>query len=141
MQEANPQGARADGADASFSVKSEISREMVRMYKDQFGRGPTKARTEFAGPDVVVCVLEHSFTPAERRMVEMGEHQRLRDVRMFFQHASEKEFCEVIERLLGRRVRAFVSGVDTNVDVSTEVFHLEPEAAEPASPQGSSGSR
>jgi uncharacterized protein YbcI len=98
---------------------------MVRLYKVQFGRGPTKARTEFAGPDIVICTLEHSFTPAERRLAEMGEHQRLRDTRLYFQHATEPEFREVIERLLKRPVRAFVSGVDTAVDVSSEVFHLE----------------
>jgi uncharacterized protein YbcI len=45
-------------ADPTHSVRAEISREMVRLYKDQFGRGPTKARTEFAGPDIVVCTLE-----------------------------------------------------------------------------------
>jgi uncharacterized protein YbcI len=55
----------------------------------------------------------------------MGEHQRLRDTRMYFQHATEDEFRETIERLRGRRVRAFVSGIDTVADVSTEVFYLE----------------
>jgi uncharacterized protein YbcI len=114
----------ADGHDGHDSVRAEISREMVRLYKEQFGRGPTKARTEFAGHDIVICTLEHSFTPAERRLAEMGEHQRLRDTRMYFQHATEKQFREVIERLVGRRVRAFVSGVDTSTDVSCEVFHL-----------------
>jgi uncharacterized protein YbcI len=106
------------------SVRAEISREMVRLYKEQFGRGPTKARTEFAGPDIVVCTLEHSLTPAEQRLVEMGEHQRLRDTRMYFQHATENQFRDAIERLTGRPVRAFVSGIDTCVDVSSEVFHL-----------------
>ena len=110
---------------APESVRAEISREMVRLYKEQFGRGPTKARTEFAGPDIVICTLENSLTPAERRLVEMGEHQRLRDTRMYFQHATENEFREAIERLVGRRVRAFISGIDTTVDVSSEVFHLE----------------
>jgi uncharacterized protein YbcI len=112
-------------ADPTYSVRAEISREMVRLYKDQFGRGPTKARTEFAGPDIVVSTLEDSFTPAERRMAEMGENQRLRDTRTFFQHATEENFCAVIERLLKRRVRAFVSGIDTARDVSAEVFYLE----------------
>jgi uncharacterized protein YbcI len=111
--------------DPSLSVRSEISREMVRLYKEQFGRGPTKARTEFAGPDIVISTLEDSFTPAERRLSEMGEHQRLRDTRTFFQHASEREFRGVIERVLERRVRAFVSGIDTEQDVSTEIFYLE----------------
>jgi uncharacterized protein YbcI len=112
-------------ADPPYSVRAEISREMVRLYKDQFGRGPTRARTEFAGPDIVISTLEDSFTPAERRMAEMGEDQRLRDTRTFFQHAMEKNFCTVIERLLKRKVRAFVSGVDTAEDVSAEVFYLE----------------
>jgi uncharacterized protein YbcI len=106
------------------SVRAEISREMVRLYKELFGRGPTKAKTEFAGPDVVICTLEHSLTPAEQRLVEMGEHQRLRDTRMYFQHATERQFRETIERITGRPVRAFVSGIDTCVDVSSEVFHL-----------------
>jgi uncharacterized protein YbcI len=106
------------------STKAEISREMVRLYKEQFGRGPTKARTEFAGPDIVICTLEHSLTPAEQRLAEMGEHQRLRDTRMYFQHATEDQFRAVIERIVGRPVRAFTSGIDTGVDVSSEVFHL-----------------
>jgi uncharacterized protein YbcI len=111
--------------DRTYSVRAEISREMVRLYKGQFGRGPTKARTEFAGPDIVISTLEDSFTPAERRMAEMGEAQRLRDTRNFFQHATEMEFCAVVERLLKRKVRAFVSGIDTEHDVSAEVFYLE----------------
>jgi uncharacterized protein YbcI len=99
---------------------------MVRLYKEQFGRGPTKVRTDFAGPDIVICTLEDSLTPAERRLAELGEHQRLRDTRMYFQYASESEFCAVIEATLTRRVRAFVSGIDTAEDVSSEVFYLEP---------------
>jgi uncharacterized protein YbcI len=105
---------------------SELSNAMVRIYKEQFGRGPTKTVTSYAGPNVVITTLENSLTPVERRMAEMGEHQRLRDIRMFFQHATEKEFVETVERITGRRVRAFVSGIDTAQDVSSEVFYLEP---------------
>jgi uncharacterized protein YbcI len=105
---------------------AEISNAMVRIYKERFGRGPTKARTHYAGPDTVITTLEDSLTPAERSMAEMGEHQRLRDIRMFFQYASVKEFVETVEQITGRRVRAFVSGIDTEQDVSSEVFYLEP---------------
>ncbi|MGN6557431.1 MAG: Na-translocating system protein MpsC family protein [Solirubrobacterales bacterium] len=107
------------------SVRAEISREMVRLYKELFGRGPTKARTEFAGPDIVICSLENTFTPAERSLVEMGEHQRLRDTRLYFQAATENRFREIIERLTGRKVRAFISGLDADVDICSEVFYLE----------------
>jgi uncharacterized protein YbcI len=72
-----------------------------------------------------LCTLEDSLTPAERKMVELGEDQRLREVRMFFQHASEEDFRASVERITGRKVRAFVSGIDTDQDVSSEVFYLE----------------
>jgi uncharacterized protein YbcI len=99
---------------------------MVRIYKEQFGRGPTKAHTGFAGPDVVVCTLKDSLTPAERNLVAMGEYQRMRDTRMAFQYATESIFCETVEQIVGRKVVAFVSGIDAKQDVSSEVFYLEP---------------
>jgi uncharacterized protein YbcI len=105
---------------------SELSNAMVKIYKEQFGRGPTKTVTSYAGPNVLITTLENSLTPAERRMAEMGEHQRLRDTRMFFQYATVPEFVEAVERITGRKVRAFVSGIDTEQDVSSEVFYLEP---------------
>ena len=109
------------------SILAEISRAMVRLYKEQFGRGPTKARTEYAGEDTLICTLENSLTRAELRLVELGEDQRLRDIRMFFQHATEDEFRAVIEGLTGRTVRAFISGTDTGKDVSCEIFYLYPK--------------
>jgi uncharacterized protein YbcI len=111
-----------------FSVQMQISNEMVRLYKEQFGRGPTKARTNWAGPDILLTVLEDTLTPAERNLVKLGEHQRLRDLRMFFQYASIKEFCAPVERLTGRKVRSFHSSIDTKADgMSMEVFVLHPE--------------
>jgi uncharacterized protein YbcI len=110
------------------SVQLAVSNAMVKLYKEQFGRGPTKVRTNFAGPDVLITTLESSLTPAERNLVKMGEHERLRDTRMYFQYAAETEFRGIVERVTGRSVWAFVSGIDTVRDVSSEVFYLEPEA-------------
>jgi uncharacterized protein YbcI len=110
---------------------SQVSNEMVRLYKDQFGRGPTRARTHWCGPDALSVILEDTFTPAERNLVKLGEHERLRDTRMFFQYASVSEFCEPVERLTGRRVRAFMSGIDTDADgMSIETFVLYPEGSD-----------
>jgi uncharacterized protein YbcI len=109
------------------SVTMEVSNAMVRLYKEQFGRGPTRTRTHWAGPDAIITTLQDSMTPAERNLVAMGEHQRMRDTRMFFQYASEEMFRETVETITGRKVWAFVSGIDTKQDVSTEVFYLEPD--------------
>ena len=106
-------------------VLHELCNEMVRIYKDIFGRGPTRVRAYWAGRDALLCTLEDSLTPAERKMVEVGEHERLRETRMFFQHVCEDDFRASVERITGRNVRAFVSGIDTDSDVSSEVFYLE----------------
>ena len=106
----------------------ELSNAMVRLYKELFGRGPTKARTHFAGPDLIVSSLECSLTRIERLMVDAGEYERLRDLRMHFQHLNEEQFVGTVEQITGRKVRAFVSGIDTKRDVSAELFYLEPRA-------------
>jgi uncharacterized protein YbcI len=113
--------------DHDGTMLSALSNELVALYKTQLGRGPTKVRAHWAGEDALLVTLEDSLTPAEERLVEMGEHGRLRDTRTFFQYATAAEFIEVAERLTKRRVRAFVSGIDTAADVSSEVFYLEPE--------------
>jgi len=111
-----------------ISVLMELSNTMVRLYKEQFGRGPTRARSYWAGPDTLICVLEETLTPAERNLVKMGEHQRLRDTRVFFQYATVREFCEPVEQITGRKVRAFQSSIDTEADgQAVEVFVLHPE--------------
>jgi uncharacterized protein YbcI len=117
--------AHVDGTNEQGTL-SAISNEMVRIYKDQFGRGPTKTRTQWAGPDILLVTLEQTFTPAERRLRTLGEHARLRDLRMLFQYAEITVFCEPIERLTGRKVRAFVSGLDTEADIASEMFVLHP---------------
>jgi uncharacterized protein YbcI len=118
----------AGTAVADKSPMLEISNAMVRLYKEAFGRGPTKARAQFAGQDTLVVMLESSLTVAERNLVAMGEHQRLREARLFFQYALEDQFRAIVEQALGRRTLAFVSGMDTARDVAVEVFTLEPIA-------------
>jgi uncharacterized protein YbcI len=132
--------ARPD-ADGRTSVLAGISDEMVRLYKEQFGRGPNRVRTSWCGDDILTTVLEDTLTPAERNLAALGEHQRLRDTRMVFQYANVREFCEPVERLTGRTVRSFISGIDTEVNgLSIETFILypagsnAPSRSEPADP-------
>jgi uncharacterized protein YbcI len=109
-------------------VLAEVSNAMVHLYKEYFGRGPTCARSAWAGEHLLVVTLEDTLTPAERKLVKMREHQRLRETRLFFQYATVREFCEPVERLTGRKVRSFISGTDTLVDgLSIEAFLLHPE--------------
>jgi uncharacterized protein YbcI len=123
-----------DHSEGPDSTLAGITREMVRLYKEQFGRGPTKARTAWAGPNTLITILEHTLTPAERNLTQFGEHQRVRDIRTFFQYATVPGFCAPVERLTGGKVRAFLSAIDTQVGgLATETFLLYPEAEDGAS--------
>src|SRR5829696_3043829 len=114
-------------AETRSTILMEVSNVMVRLYKEHLGRGPTQARTQWAGSDALVVFLENTLTPAERSLVAMGQHQRLRDTRTFFQYATIREFCEPVEQITGRKVRSFLSGVDTEVrGLSIETFVLHP---------------
>jgi uncharacterized protein YbcI len=102
-----------------------ISNAMVSLHKQQFGRGPTRARTNYAGDDTIVCVMEDALLPAESAMVAMGEGYRVEEGRLWFQNASATHFVTALEAIVGRKVWSFASATDSNHGVVTEIFHLE----------------
>jgi len=99
---------------------------MVKLHKEQFGRGPTHSRADFAGPDTLVCVLHDVLLPAEVKMVEMGSQERVRESRVAFQAATASEFIAAVEQIVYRKVRAFASGIDPDSNVVFETFLFEP---------------
>jgi uncharacterized protein YbcI len=127
-----------------FGVSADISREMVRLYKTQFGRGPTKVRTQWAGDDMIVVVLENTLSPPSATWCAWASISGPRHPDVL-QYATVREFCEPVEHLTGRKVRSFLSAIDTEVDgLAMETFLLHPEgydgpsrilSAEPAEPQ------
>jgi uncharacterized protein YbcI len=106
-----------------------VSSAMVALHKEQFGRGATRARTNFAGADALVCVLEDLLLPAERTMVAMGEQQRVRDTRTYLQVATAEQFMTTVEEIVHRKVHAFASACDPDNDTVFEVFSLVPDSA------------
>jgi len=105
----------------------DVSNAMVALHKEQFGRGPTRVQSHFAGADALLCVMDDALLPAETKMVAMGEQQRVRESRMFFQVATAAEFIAAVETITGRTVRAFASASDPDNGVVMENFIFEPE--------------
>jgi uncharacterized protein YbcI len=102
-----------------------ITREIVTIYKEQYGRGPKFAHSHYGGPDSITCILEGSMTQPERTLAGLGEHQSLRATRLLFQYAGEDAFRQAVERVTGRRVIAFLSSIDSKADIASELFILE----------------
>jgi uncharacterized protein YbcI len=108
------------------SALQAVSSAMVKLHKEQFGRGPKASRADFAGPDALMCVLRDVLLPAELKLVEMGEQQRVRESRVAFQAATASEFIEHVEKITSRKVAGFASGIDPDANVVFECFYFEP---------------
>jgi uncharacterized protein YbcI len=113
----------------------EISNATVRVYKAAFGRGPTHARARFAGSDTLIVLLQDTLTISERRLAELGEHERLRAQRLLLHQALEPEIRAVVEQILGRPTLGLITGIDTHRDLAAEVITLGPTAV--VGPNGS----
>src|SRR3954452_16893922 len=104
-------------------MRAEISREMVRLHAEYYGKGPTKAKT-YIVDDLVAVVLEETFTRAERTLVDRGEKEAIQQIRRRFQQQMADEFRSVVEQATGRKVRTFLSETNLEHDVSVETFLL-----------------
>jgi uncharacterized protein YbcI len=104
-------------------ARATISNEMTRLHREYYGRGPTKART-YIQDDLVVVVLQETFTRAERTLVDRGEIDAIQQIRRRFQQQMADEFTALVEQATGRKVRAFMSETNLEADVAVEIFLL-----------------
>ena len=104
---------------------SEISRAVVQIHAQYYGRGPERARTIWHR-DVIVCLLEDVYTPAERTLIQAGHFEQVRNVRSAFEDEVEPLLRGAVEGITDRQVRAFVSQVSREPELAAEVFVLEP---------------
>ena len=109
--------------EGTTGLAAELSREMVRLYKECYGKGPPKARTQIFD-DVVVCLLEGGLLKGEETLVAAGRTEVVTVQREAFQEVLRKRFVETVEELTGRRVASFVSGMDVETEMSAEIFVL-----------------
>jgi uncharacterized protein YbcI len=104
-------------------TRATIASEFVRLHSAYYGRGPTKAKV-YSDGDLLAVVLEETFTPAERTLIERGESDGIQDIRRRFQRVMADQFKSVVEQATGRGVRAFLSETDLENDIAVELFLL-----------------
>jgi uncharacterized protein YbcI len=113
-------------------ARSEIASGFVSLHSRYYGRGPTKAKV-YAEDDLVVVVLEETFTPAERTLIERGQSGGIQEIRRNFQMIMADQFKALVEQASGREVRSFTSETDIENDIAVEVFLLAGERTDMAS--------
>jgi uncharacterized protein YbcI len=106
------------------SLVAAISRDIVQVHSQFYGRGPTKAKTVWRD-EIVVCVLEEIFTKAEQLLVDHGRFEEVRSHRTAFQDEVEPIFRAAVEAITGRKVKSFLSQTSRD-GAASEVFVLGP---------------
>jgi uncharacterized protein YbcI len=100
-----------------------ISNAIVNILAECYGRGPTKAKT-YSFDNYLITVLEGMLTTVERTLVERGEEDLVRKVRLTFQEATAERFTSAVEEIAGREVISYHSQVTFNPALGFEIFVL-----------------
>jgi|SRR5215208_7561170 len=108
------------------NLSRELARAMVALYKEYVGRGPTHARA-YLEDELIAIVLQDTMIKAEKTLAGEGEKDLVRGVRRVFQGKFREDAMEIVERLTGRKVKAFLSDHAIDPDVAIEAFVLESE--------------
>jgi uncharacterized protein YbcI len=108
-------------------LRAALANAMIRIVHEHWGKGPTRAKA-YLEDGFVFCVLEEPLTTVERTLVDGGETDLVRELRLEFHEMTSRDLAEQVETLTGRRVLACHSQIVFDPDILFVIFVLdEPE--------------
>jgi uncharacterized protein YbcI len=111
------------------SLLARISTEVVRTFKEYYGKGPTSAKS-YMFDDLLFVVMRGGLNPSEKFLLENDEADVVRQYRQTFENRMNEILSEKIEELTGRKVIAFNSQILFDPDLSIEIFVFDSRGAE-----------
>jgi uncharacterized protein YbcI len=112
-----------DGTRAGDQLAA-VTNGIVQLFRDYYGRGPTKAKSYILDDRILVCVLEDTMTRVEKTLADNGEGHKVREVRLTFQETMAHEFKQCVRDSLDREVVAYHSQLTLDPDIGFEFFVL-----------------
>jgi uncharacterized protein YbcI len=98
---------------------------MVRLHREQTGRGPTQARTHIV-EDMVIVRLQEVLTPAERQLTGNPHGQSL--IKQFHQQMHEiarRSLEQIVESVTGSHVTSVHNDVSTKTGEQVAIYVLD----------------
>jgi len=124
---------------AGGPTRAAVSNAVTRLMYDLYGKGAARTRT-YITDEHVFCALEGVLTTVERTLVEAGETDLVRELRVRFGELVRPVVGAEIGRLLKRQVVAVESQLVFNPDTLFLIFVLgERRPGEPAENAGEIG--
>jgi uncharacterized protein YbcI len=113
-----------DATNAAGEQLAGVTNGIVKLFRDYYGRGPTKAKSYLLDDRILVCVLEDTMTRVEKTLADNGYSHKVREVRLVFQEAMAHEFKQCVRDNLGREVIGYHSQLTVEPDLGFEFFVL-----------------
>jgi uncharacterized protein YbcI len=105
----------------------ELCCETVAITRRHWGKGPTKCRASWAGPDTLLLILTDGLTAAEQTVRSAGHESDVMAFRGLYHEAMNDRMTHLVERLTGRTVRAAMNASHADPDLTALLFVLESE--------------
>jgi uncharacterized protein YbcI len=105
-------------------LRSALANAMVRMVHERWGKGPTRARA-YLEDGFVFCVLEDPLTTVERTLVDSGNTDLVRELRLEVHEMAGRELADQVETLTGHRVLASHGQIVFDPDLLFAIFVLD----------------
>ena len=117
---------RQHDSEPGQSLLLQISNAMVRMQKEFFGKGPTKAKS-YMFDDMLLVDMREGLTTSEKTMLEFGHPNQVRQFRQLYQDEMCERLTGMVQELTGRHVVNYQSQVLFDPDMSLEIFVFDSE--------------
>ena len=113
-------------SDISRESLAAVANEVVRLKAQYYGKGPTEAKA-FLNDETLVVVLKGGLTTVERTLLDAGDDDLVRKVRLRFQEVMEQSFIDAVQRLTSQKVLTYMSQIVFDPDYCFEFFVLSDE--------------
>jgi uncharacterized protein YbcI len=105
-------------------LRAALANAVIRIVHEHWGKGPVRAKA-YLEDGFVFCALEEPLTTVERTLVDGGETDLVRELRLEFQELVNREFAVQVQALTGRQVLACHSQIVFDPDILFLVFVLD----------------
>lgn len=112
-------------AAAIESTRATIQREIVKLHKEFFGRGPVRTKL-YLQEDCALVLMFEGHMPGEQTLLEHGGRRSVAQTRVDMSESMRERFIEVVERETGREVVGFMSSSQQDPDLLSHVYVLKP---------------
>jgi uncharacterized protein YbcI len=110
----------------SREVLAAVANDLVRLKAQYYGKGPTEAKA-YLNDDTLVVVLRGGLTTVERTLLDAGDEDLVRQVRLRFQQVMEQNFIDAVHKATKQKVLTYMSQIVFDPDLCFEFFVLSDE--------------